>query len=79
MDAVSGKNVTFKTLIDSTEKIDTIKWFFSSGRNTIHVATVSRPQDDAVDAGYQGRVMVNPMNGFLTLGPLATTDRKSVV
>lgn len=35
---------------------------------------MERDQETVVLEGFQGRVTVNQTNGFLTLGPLATTD-----
>ncbi len=74
MDAVSGKNVTFKTLIDPKEEFNATAWFFSNGGELMRVATVSRSGESLVFEGHQGRVTVNQTNGFLTLGPLAMID-----
>lgn len=74
LEAVSGKNVTFKTLIDPKEEINATAWFFSNGGELMRIATLSRPQESIVFKNYQGRVTVNQTNGFLTLGPLAMID-----
>ncbi|XP_040909654.1 neural cell adhesion molecule 1-B-like [Toxotes jaculatrix] len=74
VDAVLGKNVTFKTLIDPKEELIDIAWFFNSGSELIRVVTASQEWKSIVLEGYRGRVTVNRTNGFLTLGPLAAND-----
>ncbi|KAG8004928.1 hypothetical protein GBF38_010767, partial [Nibea albiflora] len=70
VEAVSGETVTLKTLIDPKDDFDKIIWFFENRR----VALVEKNQETVVLEGFQGRVTVNQTNGFLTLGPLTTTD-----
>ncbi len=70
--AVSGETVTFRTLINPAEKMDSINWYFAPLRYPI--ASVGGSEDIMVPGDYQGRVAVNLTNGFLTLGPLALTD-----
>lgn len=76
MDAVLGKNVTFKTLIDPKDEFSAIAWFFNNRSDLMRVVTMSRTWETVVvvSEGYQGRVALNRTNGFLTLGPLGPKD-----
>nr|XP_046274618.1 uncharacterized protein LOC124075182 isoform X3 [Scatophagus argus] len=74
VDAVLGKNVTFKTLIDPKEEINATVWFYSSGGKLIRVADYSRVEESVAFVPHQGRVTVNQTNGFMTMGPLVMAD-----
>ncbi|GLD59492.1 hemicentin-2-like protein [Lates japonicus] len=74
VDAVSGKNVTFKTLINPKEEFNAIAWFVNNGSGLMRIVTVSKEWETIVSEGYLGRVKVNHTNGFLTLGSLAAED-----
>ncbi|XP_070778149.1 cell adhesion molecule CEACAM5 isoform X3 [Enoplosus armatus] len=72
VEAILGRNVTLKTLLDKPEYAF-ITWNFNNGTKEVHVVTVS-PTVVSVNAPYQGRVSINQTNGFLYLGPLKSGD-----
>lgn len=74
VEAVLGKNVTFKTLVDLKHNFSTFVWYFNHGSVLVPIVTVT-PVGQTVADGYKGRVQVNRTNGFLTLGPLDKKDR----
>uniref|UniRef100_A0A8C4I410 Ig-like domain-containing protein n=1 Tax=Dicentrarchus labrax TaxID=13489 RepID=A0A8C4I410_DICLA len=68
VDAVSGKPVTFKTLMDPKENFSDIVWFFSNGGQLTRLATVtSSLRTSVVSEAYKERLKLNQTNGFLTL------------
>uniref|UniRef100_UPI003AAAD9F5 cell adhesion molecule CEACAM20-like isoform X3 n=1 Tax=Centroberyx gerrardi TaxID=166262 RepID=UPI003AAAD9F5 len=73
VDAVLGKTVTFKTLMDPKQPYIAIVWSFSDGTDLIPIVTVTDVAVTVTD-GYKGRVSVNRTNGSLTLGPLEAKD-----
>lgn len=74
VEASLRKNVTLKTLVDLKDDFITFTWFFDRGSRLVPIVTVT-PAEETVAEDYQGRVHVNQTNGFLTLGPLKTSDR----
>lgn len=74
MEAVLRKNVTFKTLVDLRDDFITFVWSFNHGSQLVPIVTVT-PTGETVAEGYQGRVLVNRTNGFLTLGSVEAKDR----
>lgn len=74
MEAVFRKNVTFKTLVDLEDDFITFVWSFNRGSELVPIVTVT-PTGETVAEGYQGRVLVNRTNGYLTLGPLEAKDK----
>lgn len=72
MDAILGKNVTLKTLVDKPDYAFII-WNFNDGSEQIHVATVSQA-GLKVNTPYEGRVSIDKNNGNLFLGPLKSDD-----
>ncbi|KAF7647908.1 hypothetical protein LDENG_00165010 [Lucifuga dentata] len=73
VDAILGKNVTFRTLADLKDGFLVITWMFNGGSQLVPVITLTSDGEN-VDAGYEGRVSVARENGFLTLGPLTSED-----
>ncbi|XP_056154179.1 carcinoembryonic antigen-related cell adhesion molecule 20 [Lampris incognitus] len=73
VDAVLGKNVTFHTIVEATDKFLTISWTFNGGTDLVPVVTVA-PGGMTFGDGYEGRVRVNNTTGVLILGPLKATD-----
>ncbi|XP_069580900.1 carcinoembryonic antigen-related cell adhesion molecule 20 [Brachyistius frenatus] len=72
VDAILGRNVTLKTLLDK-RLYAFITWAYSDGKDQDTVATVS-PTTLKISEAYKGRVSLNATNGFLTLGPLKAED-----
>ncbi|XP_034561521.1 carcinoembryonic antigen-related cell adhesion molecule 5-like isoform X2 [Notolabrus celidotus] len=73
VDVVLGKNVTLKTLLVKPTYAFLL-WSFNDGTDAVNVATVSPAGTKVSEAKYQGRVMVNSTNGFLTLGSVKSED-----
>ncbi|XP_037119871.1 carcinoembryonic antigen-related cell adhesion molecule 1-like [Syngnathus acus] len=72
MDAVVGKNVTLRTLLQSPKYLFII-WNFNDGREQIHVATLGA-QGLKVNVPFQGRASVDAKSGALSLSALTTAD-----
>lgn len=74
MDAVSGKNAIFKTLIGPVDKVNAMAWFFDNGSGMVRVVTANEQKENFEFEGYRGRVEVNHTNGFLTLRKVSAKD-----
>uniref|UniRef100_A0A3Q1IN16 Ig-like domain-containing protein n=2 Tax=Anabas testudineus TaxID=64144 RepID=A0A3Q1IN16_ANATE len=73
LDAILGSNATLRTLVDSPS-FAFITWTFNDGVNkAINIVTLS-PSSVNVAKPYQGRVVVNQTNGFVTLMSLKAED-----
>ncbi|XP_054461527.1 carcinoembryonic antigen-related cell adhesion molecule 5 [Anoplopoma fimbria] len=72
LEAILGKSVTIKTLVEHPE-FDFITWNFSDGTQQINVVTLSKAGLKVADA-YKGRATANTTNGHLTITDLKATD-----
>ncbi|KAK5910670.1 hypothetical protein CgunFtcFv8_004912 [Champsocephalus gunnari] len=72
VDAILGKSVTLKTLVDKPVYVFII-WNHNDGSEQTHVATAS-PSGVKVNDPYTGRVTVNQTNGYLHLEGLLASD-----
>uniref|UniRef100_A0A8P4GGX2 Ig-like domain-containing protein n=2 Tax=Dicentrarchus labrax TaxID=13489 RepID=A0A8P4GGX2_DICLA len=72
VDAILGRNVTLKTLLDKPE-FSFLVWNFNGGTEAVNVVTVTKTALK-VNPDYQGRVSVNRTNGYLTLASLKADD-----
>lgn len=74
VEAIVKKNVTLETLVDLTENFTKFAWSFQRGSELVPIITIT-PTGDTVAQSYQGRVLVNRTNGFLTLIKVEARDR----
>ncbi|XP_008299471.1 carcinoembryonic antigen-related cell adhesion molecule 20 isoform X2 [Stegastes partitus] len=72
VDAILGRNVTLKTLIDKSE-YSFIIWNHSDGKEQDNVATLG-PSGLKVNERFEGRVSINATNGYLSLFSLKSED-----
>ncbi|KAI4818127.1 hypothetical protein KUCAC02_011489 [Chaenocephalus aceratus] len=72
VDAILGKSVTLKTLVDKPVYVFII-WNHNDGSEQTHVATASHTGVKVNDP-YTGRVTVNQTNGYLHLEGLLASD-----
>lgn len=72
MDAVVGRNVTLKTLVDKPVYTFII-WNFNGGAGEVRIATITQTGLN-VNEPYKGRVSVNRTTGYLTLAALKPED-----
>lgn len=72
VDAILGKSVTLKTLVDKPVYVFII-WNHNDGSEQTHVATASHT-GVKVNEPYTGRVTVNQTNGYLHLEGLLASD-----
>ncbi|KAM8767078.1 cell adhesion molecule CEACAM5 [Acanthopagrus schlegelii] len=72
VDAIVGRNVTIKTLLNNPAFM-VMTWSYSDGAELASIVAVAQGSFKVSNA-YVGRVWVNVTNGDLTLGPLKTTD-----
>lgn len=72
VDAIVGRNVTIKTLLNNPAFM-VMTWSYSDGAELASIVTVAQGSFK-VSKAYVGRVWVNVTNGDLTLGPLKSTD-----
>ncbi|XP_071355421.1 cell adhesion molecule CEACAM5-like [Trachinotus anak] len=72
VDAVVGKNVTLKTLLDKAQYAY-ITWNYNDGTEQINVATLG-PKGTKVNEPYSGRASINATTGGLTLTALQAED-----
>ncbi|XP_042361969.1 carcinoembryonic antigen-related cell adhesion molecule 5-like [Plectropomus leopardus] len=73
VDAILGKNVTLKTLVDKPD-YTVIIWNFNDGTVSGNVVTAAKGAGVTVSEEYTGRASMNETNGYLTLGPLKAED-----
>ncbi|KAF3834423.1 hypothetical protein F7725_025627 [Dissostichus mawsoni] len=73
VDAVLGKSVTLKTLVDIPDYI-AISWIHNDGSETTNVATALADGSFNVNDLYKGRVTMNNTNGYLHLEGLLASD-----
>lgn len=72
MEAVVGRNVTLKTLLDKPV-YTFIVWNFNDGTEQNNIATQTKTGLKEKE-GYEGRVSIDPMTGSLTLVGLKPDD-----
>ncbi|KAK1879851.1 Carcinoembryonic antigen-related cell adhesion molecule 20 [Dissostichus eleginoides] len=73
VDAVLGKSVTLKTLVDIPEYV-AISWIHNDGTEATNVATALGDGSFNVNDPYKGRVTMNITNGNLHLEGLLASD-----
>ncbi|CAJ1082894.1 carcinoembryonic antigen-related cell adhesion molecule 5-like isoform X2 [Xyrichtys novacula] len=72
LDVVLGKNLTVPTLLKNPT-YSFIVWNFNNGGHQIHVITIGS-EGLSVNTPYEGRVAIDPTNGFLTLTAVKSED-----
>ncbi|XP_022613154.1 carcinoembryonic antigen-related cell adhesion molecule 2-like [Seriola dumerili] len=72
VDAVVGRNVTLKTLLDKPQYVF-ITWNYNDGSEQINVATLG-PKGTKVGEPYEGRASINATTGDLTMTSLKSED-----
>lgn len=74
MEAIVKKNVTFETSVALTDNFTEFVWSFDRCGELVPITTIT-PTGQTVAESYQGRVLVNQTNGFLTLTKVEERDR----